>query len=196
MKLTFGTATDSDVSELAALHRAAAQQLTQEFGAGVWSSAQTENGVRRDLSRPKFSRILIARTSDHCLVATLRLATKKPWAIDTTYFTAAQRPLYLTSMAVHPRAQRKGVGRRLLQEANAAIARAWPADAIRLDAFDAAAGAAPFYAKCGLREIAHVGYKNNPLVYFELPLLPFEAQPCPPKGRSPLLPRKSNSAKS
>jgi hypothetical protein len=48
------------------------------------------------------------------------------------------------------------------------IARAWPADAIRLDAFDAAAGAGPFYAKCGYREIAHVVYKKDPLIYFEL----------------------------
>jgi GNAT superfamily N-acetyltransferase len=83
-------------------------------------------------------------------------------------------------MAVHPRAQRKGVGRRLLQEA-VAVARAWPADAIRLDAFDAAAGEAPFYAKCGFREIVHIRYKNNPLVYFELLLPPLEAQPRPPK---------------
>ncbi len=188
MKLTFGTATDSDVAELAALHRAIAERLTQEFGVGVWSSPQTENGVRRDLTRPKFSRVLIARASDRRIVATLRLATKKPWAIDTTYFTAAQRPLYLTSMAVHPRAQRKGVGRRLLQEA-AAVARAWPADAIRLDAFDAAAGAAPFYAKCGLREIAHVRYRKSPLVYFELLLPPLEVPPCPPKRKSPRPPR-------
>ena len=176
MKLTFGTATDSDIAELAALHRATAERLTQEFGTGVWSSAQTENGVRRDLSRPRFSRILIARASNGRIVGTLRLATKKPWAIDTTYFTAAQIPLYLTSMAVHPRAQRKGVGHRLMLEA-AAVARAWPADALRLDAYDAMAGAAPFYAKCGLREIAHIKYKNTPLVYFELLLPPLEAQP-------------------
>jgi hypothetical protein len=45
---------------------------------------------------------------------------------------------------------------------------AWPADAIRLDAFDATAGAGPFYAKCGYREIAHVIYKKDPLIYFEL----------------------------
>src|ERR1035437_7340522 len=29
------------------------------------------------------------------------------------------------------------------------IAKAWPADAIRLDAYDAEAGAGPFYASCG-----------------------------------------------
>ena len=72
-------------------------------------------------------------------------------------------------MAVHPDLQRLGVGRLLMQEAEA-HARAWPADAIRLDAFDNAAGAGPFYAKCGYREVAHVIYKKDSLVYFELVL--------------------------
>jgi GNAT superfamily N-acetyltransferase len=72
-------------------------------------------------------------------------------------------------MAVHPELQRRGVGRLLLKEAEA-LARAWPADAIRLDAFDAEAGAGAFYAKCGYHEVARVTYKQNPLVYFELGL--------------------------
>jgi hypothetical protein len=42
------------------------------------------------------------------------------------------------------------------------------ANSIRLDAFDAAAGAASFHAKCGFHEIAHVTYTKDPLVYFEL----------------------------
>jgi hypothetical protein len=47
------------------------------------------------------------------------------------------------------------------------VARAWPVDAIRLDAYDGPAGAGPFYAKCGLREVGHVVYRGVPLVYFE-----------------------------
>jgi GNAT superfamily N-acetyltransferase len=69
-------------------------------------------------------------------------------------------------MAVHPELQRNGVGRLLLKEAEA-IARAWPADAIRLDAFDAEAGAGGFYAKCGWREVGRVTYRKDPLIYFE-----------------------------
>jgi GNAT superfamily N-acetyltransferase len=79
-------------------------------------------------------------------------------------------------MAVHPDLQRKGIGRQLMKKAEA-IARAWPADAIRLDAFDAKAGAGPFYAKCGYREVARVVYKKDPLVYFELVLPPLVANP-------------------
>jgi hypothetical protein len=47
------------------------------------------------------------------------------------------------------------------------IARHWPADAIRLDAFDAEAGAGAFYARCGRREVGRTSYRNTPLTYFE-----------------------------
>ncbi|MGA9671866.1 MAG: GNAT family N-acetyltransferase [Terracidiphilus sp.] len=168
MKLSFATAIESDAPELAALHRAAAEDLTLRFGHGFWSSPTTERVIRANMRNPKFSRTVIARAKGH-IAGTLRLATKKPWAIDTAYFTAAEKPLYLTGMAVHPNHQGKGIGRLLMREAEAAT-RAWSADTIRLDAFDAAAGAGAFYAKCGFREVAHVIYKNNPLVYFELVL--------------------------
>jgi GNAT superfamily N-acetyltransferase len=170
MKLSFDTATESDAPELAALHVAASAELTNRFGTGFWSSPPSERGILAKMRKPKFSRTLIAR-SDRQIVGTLRLHTMKPWAIDAAYFTTARRPLYLTGMAVHPIVQRKGVGRILLKEAQA-IARVWPADAIRLDAFDSAAGAGPFYAKCGFREVAHVIYKKNPLIYFERILSP------------------------
>jgi GNAT superfamily N-acetyltransferase len=166
MKLVFATAINTDAPELAALHSAVADDLTRRFGHGFWSSPPSEQGILANMRLPKFSRTVIAR-SNRRIVGTLRLATKKPWAIDTAYFTAADKPLYLTGMAVHPDLQRNGVGRLLLKKAEA-IASAWPADAIRLDAFDAAAGAGPFYAKCGYREVAHVIYKKDPLIYFEL----------------------------
>src|SRR5271165_1067257 len=170
MKLVFAAAADSDAAALAELHSAVAEDLTRRFGQGGWSSAPTERGVMRELQRPRFSRILIARTGSR-VIGTLRLATKKPWAIDTAYFTPATRPLYLTGMAVDPDLQRKGVGSLLLKQAEA-VAYAWPADAIRLDAFDAEAGAGDFYAKCGFLEVARVRYKKAPLVYFELVLPP------------------------
>ena len=174
MKLVFATATNSHAAVLAALHSAVAEDLTRRFGRGFWSSGQTERGVLNELRKPEFSRILIAR-ADRRIIGTLRLATKKPWAIDTAYFTSANKPLYLTGMAVHPDFQRKGVGRRLLKKAEA-MAHAWPADAIRLDAFDAEAGAGAFYAKCGFREVARVTYKQDPLVYFELVLPPVQSR--------------------
>jgi GNAT superfamily N-acetyltransferase len=166
MKLSFATATESDAPGLAALHTAVAEDLTNRFGPGFWSSSPSERGILANMRKPRFSRTLIARSNRH-IVGTLRIHTKKPWAIDTAYFTTAKHPLYLTGMAVHPNLQRKGVGSLLLKEAEA-IASAWPADAIRLDAFDSAAGAGAFYAKCGFREVARVIYKKSPLLYFEL----------------------------
>jgi GNAT superfamily N-acetyltransferase len=126
----------------------------------------------------RHARVVIARKRE-IIVGTLRLANKKPWAIDVSYFTPVKKAIYLTSMAVLPKLQRQGIGRLLIEEA-VAQARAWPADAIRLDAFDADAGADGFYARCSFRETARVVYKKNPLIYFELILSSSSLSLTPP----------------
>jgi GNAT superfamily N-acetyltransferase len=161
--LTFAQARPDDAAEVAALRLAVAERLTRDFGQGHWSAAATERGVLNDL---KVSKVLVARRGTR-VVASLRLSTRKPWAIDPLYFTECLQPLYLSDMAVAPEIQRNGIGRRCLDEA-ARLAMAWPANAIRLDAYDAPAGAGGFYAKCGYREVARVNYRNTPLIYFEL----------------------------
>ncbi len=163
MKLFITLATAADAPELAALHTAAAAGLTERYGPGFWSHPPTERGV---LAGMRYARVIVARRGK-TIVGTLRLANKKPRAIDVSYFTPVKKAIYLTGMAVPPKLQRQGVGRRLLEEATTQ-ARAWPANAIRLDAFDAAAGAGGFYARCGYSEVAHVVYKKDPLIYFEL----------------------------
>ena len=105
------------------------------------------------------------------MLTVLRLATKKPWAIDASYFTPVKRPLYLTGMAVSVAHQGQSLGRLALEDARG-VAQAWPADAIRLDAYDTAAGGSGFYAKCGFQERGHIVYKGTPLVYYELLLTP------------------------
>jgi GNAT superfamily N-acetyltransferase len=162
--LSVTVATDADAGELALLRTEVAEHLTRRFGHGHWSAPVTEKGEQRSL---KTSRILIARADGAAIIATLRLATKKPWAIDKSYFADVPRPLYLTDMAVTPALQLQGIGRRLIEEAKL-VAAAWPADAIRLDAYDSEAGAGPFYAKCGFREVGRVRYRGVPLTYFEL----------------------------
>jgi len=101
------------------------------------------------------------------VLTVLRLAPKKPWAIDVAYFTPVKRPLYLTGMAVSVAHQRQGLGRLALEDARG-VAAAWPADSIRLDAYDAEVGAGAFYARCGFRERGRVVYKGGPLVYCEM----------------------------
>ncbi len=160
--LLIADAVEDDVPALVSLHTAVAETLTRTYGRGHWSHGVTDKGVLRGL---RASRVLAARHAGR-IIGTLRLATKKPWAIDAAYFTAVPRPLYLLDMAVAPDEQRRGVGRRLLQEA-AVVGRAWPAQAIRLDAYDAAAGAGDFYARCGFREVGRATFRGTPLIYFE-----------------------------
>jgi len=161
--IRFGTATERDVPALARMRTLVADELTRLHGTGHWSHEITEARVLRAI---KTTRVVVAR-SGRAIVGTLHLATKKPWAIDKSYFSPSKRPLYLTDMAVDPKRQRTGIGRRLIDEA-ARIARAWPADAIRLDAYDGPAGAGRFYERCGLREVGRAVYRDVPLVYFEL----------------------------
>jgi GNAT superfamily N-acetyltransferase len=152
----------SDAAEIAALRTAAAENLTTRHGNGHWSHAATEAGVARGI---RTSRVFVAWTRGR-IAGTLRLATKRPWAIDPAYFVRVDRPLYLLDMAVHPARQRQGIGRLLLDHVSA-VARDWPAGAIRLDAYDHAAGAGDFYSKCGYREVGRVVYRGVPLIYFE-----------------------------
>ena len=70
-------------------------------------------------------------------------------------------------MAVTPNLQRTGIGTRCIHEARR-IAIKWPADAIRLDAYDTAAGAGEFYRKSGFHEVGRTKYRNVPLIYYEL----------------------------
>ena len=162
MDLSFGLATEDDAESLQILRQQVAEHLTARFGKGHWSSYGNLRAVLRSLEH---SKTLVARR-DGEIVATLRLVTKKPWSIDTKYFTPVKRPLYLLDMAVAPALQREGVGRELLKAATP-VARAWPADAIRLDAYDAPAGAGGFYQRCGYREVGRAVYRRTPLIYYE-----------------------------
>ena len=162
MKFGLEPATTGDVAALAALHTAVADHLTEVHGHGPWSSRTTETGVSYAM---RHSNVFVARVKNE-IVATLRLTTKKPWAIDTDYFSKNSKPLYLLAMAVTPAKQRLGIGRGCLEEVKR-IAKSWPADALRLDAYDAKAGAGPFYAKCGWREAGRATYRGAPLIYFE-----------------------------
>lgn len=164
MNFKFQAATAQDAARLALLHITVAEHLTSLHGPGPWSSKSSETGV---LYAMRNSQVFVVRDGDdNEIVATLRLATKKPWAIDQSYFTACQRPLYLLAMAVIPARQHQGIGRWCLEKARQ-VAKAWPAEAIRLDAYDHAAGAGGFYSRCGFTEVGRAAYRNVPLIYYE-----------------------------
>lgn len=150
--------------EIASLRNDAADYLTKQYGRNYGSGHCTDRGVVADM---KHGAVVYVARNKGGLLGTMTLATRKPWAIDPAYFADSQRPLYLTNMAVAPVHQRTGVGRALLAEARR-IAATWPADAIRLDAFDTVSGAGEFYAKCGFREVGRKAYRAVPLIYYEL----------------------------
>jgi hypothetical protein len=162
-QLRFRDATIKDVPMIAGLHNAAAGALTARFGPGPWSTLATERSVELGLRHARRR----LGTLDKKVVTVLRLAKKKPWAIDVAYFTPVKRPLYLTGMTVSVAHQGSGLGRLALDDARE-VASAWPADAIRLDAYDAIGGGGSFYARCGFCERGRVSYKGDPLIYYEL----------------------------
>lgn len=161
-RLTFGIAELSDAAAIAVVRNRAAEQLTINFGGGHWSSICTRQAVAQGI---RSSRVLVARRG-RTLVATLRLMTRKPWAIGRKHFAPSTHPIYLVDMAVDPACQREGVGRALIEEATR-VAKGWLGDALRLDAYDAPAGAGTFYRKCGFREVGRATYRATPLIYFE-----------------------------
>ena len=147
---------------IAALQNAASGALTVRFGPGHWSSLVNERGAAL---AQRHARVRVG-ISERRILTVLRLATKKPWAIDVSYFTPVKRPLYLTGMAISVAHQGQGLGRLAIEDARV-VAEKWPADSIRLDAYDAEAGAGGFYARCGFKERGRILYKGDPLVYYE-----------------------------
>jgi GNAT superfamily N-acetyltransferase len=161
--LRFRDANLKDVPAIAALQNSVAGALTARFGEGHWSGMVTERGAAFS---QQHARVRVGVAGKR-IVTVLRLAQKKPWAIDVSYFTPVKRALYLTGLAVSVARQGQGLGRAAMEDAGR-IALGWPADAIRLDAYDATAGAGEFYLKCGYLERGRVVFKGTPLRYYEL----------------------------
>ena len=82
-----------DVPAIVAIRMRTAVDLTERFGPGHWSSIASERGVVQALHLGvHLSRMLVARDGERVL-GTLRIATKKPWAIDRSYFVDVPRPI-------------------------------------------------------------------------------------------------------
>jgi GNAT superfamily N-acetyltransferase len=155
-------AAPDDIDAIVSVRVNAAEDLTERYGGGHWSGHATERGVAIDLRQGK---VLVARYRSQ-VVGTLKISRRRPWAIDPSYFQAARRPWYLTNMAVDPAHQGKGIGRRCVLDA-VRLAGEWDGDAVRLDAYDAEAGAGAFYLKCGFTEVGRASSRATPLIYFE-----------------------------
>jgi len=72
---------------IAALHNAVAGGLTARFGVVHWSTLGSE---RSTALAQRHARVCVGRDGKRILMV-LRLATKKPWAIDVSYFHVGGR---------------------------------------------------------------------------------------------------------
>ena len=160
--LSFRFATDADVRELLELELAIDADQAERFGDDRYRTTLNEKSVARSLAS---SRTVVA-TRRGRIVATVRMETKKPWAIDLSYFTPACKAVYLHNVNVHPELQRSGIGRQLMERVKE-VAQEWPVDVIRLDAYDGPSGAGPFYRKCGFKKLGRAVYRSVPLIYYE-----------------------------
>ncbi len=152
----------SDARALAALRMAVADDMTRQFGKGDWSAGPSTVAVVRQV---RASHVLLARQGES-IVGTVRLTAARPWAIDASCFTPVSSALYVLGLAVAPDCRGFGIGRQLMEAAKDA-ARAWPAQALWLDAYDNAAGAGSFDMKCGFRQVGRTKFREMPLVYYE-----------------------------
>ena len=177
-KASISVATPRDALALVKLRAAVARGMTQKFGEGHWSVSPSKAEVVRQV---RASHVLVARR-DAQLIGTVRLITARPWAIDSSCFTPVASALYVLGLAVAPEARGQKVGRDLMEAAKN-VARAWPIDALWLDAYDHSAGAGSFYMTCGFRKVGRTQYREVPLIYYEWLTSPRGARlPNSPRG--------------
>jgi GNAT superfamily N-acetyltransferase len=162
VKPSISLAVAGDASALAALREVVARDMAQRFGEGPWSQSSDLAEIVLQLNA---SRVLVARQDDG-IVGTVRLAKAIPWAIDASAFTKVSSALYVLGLAVAPHLHVQGIGRCLMDEAKQ-IVRAGSAEALWLDAYEHAAGAGPFYLKCGFRAVGRTLHREMPLMYYE-----------------------------
>jgi len=160
--ITIANASLSDARELAALRTAVAQDMTRQFGEGHWSHCPSKATVLRQL---RASQVLVARRGEE-LIGTVRLITANPALIDAEAFTPVAHALYVLGLAVATNCRGEGMGRRLMDAAKE-VARARRAQALWLDAYEHAAGAGPFYERCGFRKVGPSAFKDVSLNYYE-----------------------------
>lgn len=156
-------ATADQLRELYALRKQAADDLSARFGSGHWGRV----GSFRTMQEHQKQGLIYAGLRGQELVAMLRYSTQRPRFYRMEWFTDPDAPAgHLTQMAVRTDLQDSGYGRACVA-AIEAIARRGGASYIRLDSYDAPAGAGEFYRKCGYQQVHRGEFNRVPLIYWE-----------------------------
>ena len=160
--VSISLANAEDIKALTILRTLVAQEMTDRFGEGAWSTIPSKMIVVKQM---RASRVLVARREAK-IVGTVRLATARPGAFDSSSFTPVTNALYVLGLAVAPGFRNLGIGRALM-EASKEMARSSTTEALWLDAYDHAAGAGEFYTRCGFRRVGKTTHNQPPLIYYE-----------------------------
>ena len=153
----------NDAAQIHAIRVAAADDLTRRFGSGHWSHVSNLRTIRKHVTDETVW--VGARASE--LVATLRITDSKIGFYRSAWFSDPKaRAGYLMHMAVGPDHQRFGCGATLLREAEG-VAMKQGLECVRLDSYDAPAGAGSFYAKAGYTHVYSGEVNGVPLQYWE-----------------------------
>jgi ribosomal protein S18 acetylase RimI-like enzyme len=163
-----------DAEPLVRVIDAAAAALTAELGPGYWSKRASPRRMRERLedSDPAlvekgwFVAVEPGLDGDD-VIGVIALATRPFRAWKKQLWARPDQPaLGVFDLAVHPRAQRRGVGRGLMRFAERA-ARAHGLPWVRLDAFADNPGSNAFYRRIGYDRRGVVSASGVPLVLYE-----------------------------
>lgn len=161
-RISFRLATAGDVADVHGARAAAADDLVARYGHGHWASVNTPQTIRKHILDG-----LVHVAENDGIVGTFTLSRQKIVFYRKGWFAHPDDPsLYLTNMAVHPDHQRAGIGRACMLEIER-LAREDGCLSIRFDAYDAEAGAGPFYRKCGFTSVHRGPVGTTKLEYFE-----------------------------
>lgn len=170
MALRIRPARLDDADELVIVVDAAAAALTAQLGPGYWSKRASPRRTRERLEDSDPALVekgwFVAADGDD-VVGVIALATRPFRAWKRQLWARPDQPaLGVFDLAVHPIAQRKGVGRALMRYAErTARARALPW--VRLDAFADNPHSNAFYRRIGYDERGTVSAAGVALVLYE-----------------------------
>jgi len=152
-----------DTQPLRAVRIAASDKLTKRYGSGHWSLVTGVSTIQKHIQ----ARTVWVGELSGKLVATLRFTESKVGFYRSSWFSDPEACAgYLMHMAVSPDKQKRGYGTALLREVEAAAINRG-LEYMRLDSYDAPAGAGPFYVKAGYNLVHSREINGVPLQYWE-----------------------------
>lgn len=168
-RLRIETARIEDAGELAELHTLVANDLTARLGYGHWSRIRTKRSMRDriDYALDPSQRRQLAVLRQTQIVGTILLSRKRvPFWRNSAWNAPRETALAVFDLAIHPRFQRQGYGRYLMEYA-AEEARAYGLRWVRLDAYLENPFSNSFYQALGYEQRGELHLPETSLMLYE-----------------------------